>query len=60
MVFRYILSKYERSDPLIERSSFTVFYQYASHLSFVLILLIGSIIALLLVYMRKSNKRRAR
>lgn len=33
-------------------------YQYASHMSFVLILLIGSIVALLMVYLKKSNKRR--
>jgi hypothetical protein len=34
-----------------------MFYQYASHLSFVLILLIGSIVALLMVYLEKTNKR---
>lgn len=39
---------------------FYQFYQYIAHMSFVLIILIGSIVALLFAYMRKSSRRRAR
>ncbi|MEH7438831.1 EYxxD motif small membrane protein [Neobacillus drentensis] len=37
-----------------------MFWEYVSHMSFVLIVIIGSIVALLYTYMRRSNKRRAR
>ncbi|MFE8697073.1 EYxxD motif small membrane protein [Cytobacillus sp. FJAT-53684] len=37
-----------------------MFWEYLTDMSFVLIALIGSIVALLFVYIRKSNKRRAR
>lgn len=38
----------------------TMFWEYLIDMSFVWIALIGSIIALLFVYTRRSNKRRAR
>jgi hypothetical protein len=37
-----------------------MFYEYFTHMSFVLIILIGGIVALIYAYMRKSNRRRAR
>ncbi|WP_407691446.1 EYxxD motif small membrane protein [Robertmurraya mangrovi] len=37
-----------------------MFWEYVSDMSFVLITLIGSIVALLFVYIKKSNRRRAR
>ncbi|WP_338030804.1 EYxxD motif small membrane protein [Cytobacillus citreus] len=37
-----------------------MFLEYLTDMSFVLIALIGGIVALLFVYMRKSKKRRAR
>ena len=37
-----------------------MFWEYLTDMSFVLIALIGSIVALLFVYIRKSSKRRAR
>ncbi|WP_373463282.1 EYxxD motif small membrane protein [Bacillus sp. SORGH_AS_0510] len=37
-----------------------MFWEYVSHMSFVLIVIIGSIVALLFAYMRRSSKRRAR
>ncbi|MDR6120544.1 hypothetical protein QFZ87_000141 [Bacillus sp. SLBN-46] len=37
-----------------------MFWEYVSHMSFVLIVIIGSIVALLYTYMRRSSKRRAR
>jgi hypothetical protein len=37
-----------------------MFFEYVSDMSFVLITLIGSIIAILYVYLRRSNKKRAR
>jgi hypothetical protein len=36
-----------------------MFWEYVTDMSFVLIALIGSIIALLFVFIRKSSKRRA-
>ncbi|MEO2077238.1 MAG: EYxxD motif small membrane protein [Bacillus sp. (in: firmicutes)] len=36
-----------------------MFWEYVSHMSFVLIVIIGSIVALLYTYMRRA-KRRAR
>ncbi|WP_337189724.1 EYxxD motif small membrane protein [Bacillus dakarensis] len=35
-----------------------MFWEYVSDLSFVLIILIGSIVALLYAYMKRTNKRR--
>ncbi|WP_349293094.1 EYxxD motif small membrane protein [Cytobacillus spongiae] len=37
-----------------------MFLEYISDMSFVLITLIGSIVAILFVYFRKSNRKRAR
>lgn len=37
-----------------------MFWEYLLDMSFVLIALIGGIVALLYVYIRRSNKRRAR
>ncbi|MGG3561991.1 EYxxD motif small membrane protein [Neobacillus rhizosphaerae] len=37
-----------------------MFWEYVSHMSFVLIVIIGSIVALLYAYMRRSSRRRAR
>ncbi|MEH7342898.1 EYxxD motif small membrane protein [Bacillus sp. JJ1532] len=37
-----------------------MFLEYLTDMSFVLIILVGSIIALLFAFMRKSRKRRAR
>ncbi|MBP2240894.1 hypothetical protein J2Z40_001454 [Cytobacillus eiseniae] len=36
-----------------------MFWEYLTDMSFVLIALIGSIVALLFVFIRKSSKRRA-
>lgn len=36
-----------------------MFWEYLTDMSFVLIALIGSIVALLFVFIRNSNKRRA-
>ncbi|WP_331457198.1 EYxxD motif small membrane protein [Bacillus sp. FJAT-29937] len=37
-----------------------MFLEYLTDMSFVLIIVVGSIIALLFAFMRKSRKRRAR
>ena len=61
---RICLIELKRKAPTKPGASTTgddsMFWEYIMDVSFVWIALIGSIIALLLVYMKGSNKRRAR
>jgi hypothetical protein len=50
----------DRGWSALERKVIVMFWEYLLDMSFVLISLIGSIVALLFVFIRRSKRKRAR